>query len=142
MSIIYFYHFSCSAKSYRPIIVQINLHFPVLSFYLHNISIGKCIFQITGHIIWYQFNRDRCIIAIHFQPIAFMIEIYFCSIGQQYFILYSPKQFAFYLDMRFVTPGRYFFNEDLAEKDVVIPEKKVKLSTRKRHALQKENVQA
>lgn len=49
---------------------------------------------------------------------------------------------AFYLDMRFVTPGRYFFNEDLAEKDVVIPEKKVKLSTRKRHALQKENVQA
>lgn len=36
--------------------------------------------------------------------------------------------------MRFITPGRYFFNEELADQTVVIPERK-KLSTRKRHAL-------
>lgn len=42
---------------------------------------------------------------------------------------------SFFLDARFITPGRFFFNEDLADSTVVIPEKKVKLSTRKRHAL-------
>lgn len=43
---------------------------------------------------------------------------------------------AFFLDMRFITPGRFFFNEELADSKVVIPEKKQKkLSTRKRHAL-------
>ena len=42
---------------------------------------------------------------------------------------------SYMLDMRFLTPGRYFFNEELADKSVVIPEKVVRLSTRKRHAL-------
>ena len=42
---------------------------------------------------------------------------------------------SYMLDMRFLTPGRYFFNEELADKDVVIPETVVRLSTRKRHAL-------
>ena len=38
---------------------------------------------------------------------------------------------SYMLDMRFLTPGRYFFNEELADKDVVIPETVVRLSTRK-----------
>ncbi len=42
---------------------------------------------------------------------------------------------SFFLDTRFITPGRYFFNEELADSSVVIPERKKKLSTRKRHAL-------
>ena len=42
---------------------------------------------------------------------------------------------SFFLDSRFITPGRYFFNEELADSSVVIPERKKKLSTRKRHAL-------
>ena len=37
--------------------------------------------------------------------------------------------------MRFITPGRYFFNEELADTKVIIPEKAKKLSTRKRHAM-------
>ena len=55
----------------------------------------------------------------------FIKSVYVCS-------THGP---SFMLDMRFLTPGRYFFNEELASKDVVIPEKKVKLSTRKKHAL-------
>ena len=42
---------------------------------------------------------------------------------------------SFFLDMRFITPGRYFFNEELADTKVIIPEKAKKLSTRKRHAM-------
>lgn len=45
---------------------------------------------------------------------------------------------SFFIDPKFITPGRYFFNEELADPSVVIPEKVVKPSTRKRHAL-KEN---
>ena len=41
---------------------------------------------------------------------------------------------AFFLDLRFVTPGRYFFNEELAEKGVAIPMKEVRMSSRKRKA--------
>ena len=41
---------------------------------------------------------------------------------------------AFFLDLRFVTPGRYFFNEELAEKEVEIPPKMVRMSSRKRKA--------
>lgn len=41
---------------------------------------------------------------------------------------------AFFLDLRFVTPGRYFFNEELAEKEVEIPKKEVRMSSRKRKA--------
>ncbi|KAK8800988.1 hypothetical protein WA588_001816 [Blastocystis sp. NMH] len=42
---------------------------------------------------------------------------------------------SYFLDPRFITPGRYFFNEELADQSVVIPEKVKKPSTRKRHAL-------
>ena len=55
----------------------------------------------------------------------FIKSVYVCS-------THGP---SFMLDMRFLTPGRYFFNEELASKDVAIPEKTVKPSTRKRHAL-------
>ena len=41
---------------------------------------------------------------------------------------------AFFLDLRFVTPGRYFFNEELAEQGVEIPMKEVRMSSRKRKA--------
>ena len=41
---------------------------------------------------------------------------------------------AFFLYLRFVTPGRYFFNEELAEKGVAIPMKEVRMSSRKRKA--------
>ena len=42
---------------------------------------------------------------------------------------------SFFLDMRFITPGRYFFNEELADTKVIIPEKVKKPSTRKRHMM-------
>lgn len=42
---------------------------------------------------------------------------------------------SFFIDPKFYTPGRSFFNEEMADSTVVIPEKQVKLSTRKRHAL-------
>ena len=55
----------------------------------------------------------------------FIKSVYVCS-------THGP---SYMLDMRFLTPGRYFFNEELANQDVAIPEKVVRLSTRKRHAL-------